>query len=149
MSEESYTHYMYVVPPQIIVKKVDGDPVQDNINLNYIYLYDKIMSLQLNQNKLRKEYSPQLRTEIGKIIIESTIDEGSELNCVCSSTAVKCGIKFEPINVKAMAAGSNVMKVLGVVPYDLVLKVCDSKDVVEIVLRNAISEKFRPKYIDW
>ena len=64
-----------VVPAQRIVKKVDGDPVQDSINsLNYIHLFDKIMSLKLNQNKLRKEYSPQLRTEIGKIIIESTIE---------------------------------------------------------------------------
>ena len=43
-------------------------------SINYAELYNSILSLEARQTKIRKEYSPQLRTKIGNIIADSVID---------------------------------------------------------------------------
>ena len=113
----------------------------DFTEINYTALYQKVLNLQQKANCIRKEYSPQLRTSIGSHIADSTIDEGSELNCICSSIAAKCHIKYDPIKIEAVAAGSNVMKLLGVVPYDIEFNVYESKTPVKIVLKKAVIVK--------
>ena len=113
----------------------------DNFNeINYNDLYTKVLRIEQKQS-VRKECSPQLRTKIGCVIADSIIDEGSELNCICSSIAAKCNIQFNPVQIKAMAAGSNSMKLLGVVPHDVELLVYEVKVPIKIVLRNAVIVK--------
>ena len=100
---------------------------------------NKILRLEQRiKNGLRKEYSPQLRTKIGDVCVDATVDEGSELNCIDSSVAGKCNIKYKPIQLNAMAAGSNVMKLLGVVSEDVLLNVCDTNKPVTIILKHAV-----------
>ena len=103
-------------------------------------LYSKILVIQKNI-RVRKEYSPQLRTKIGSIIADSIIDEGSELNCICSSVAAQCNIRYNPAKITAMSAGSNVMRLLGVVPSDIELLVYESKTPIKIILKNAVVVK--------
>ena len=118
-------------------KLVFNDQVYEN-SIDYSTLYEKVLSLQTN---IRKECSPKLRTVIRGSFVDSIIDEGSELNCICSSVAARCGLRYEPIKIKAMAAGSNTMKLLGVIPNDVVLNVCDAKDPAEIPLKNDVVVK--------
>ena len=108
-------------------------------------LFDKILRLQNNihqkSKEIRKEYSPQLRAMIGNVNADCTIDEGSELNCMDSALAAKCNLKYSSVNLNAMGAGSNVMKILGVVIGDVHLYVCDSKTPVKIILKDVIVVK--------
>ena len=114
----------------------DQDSHPDSIEFK---MFNKILRLEQRfKDGVRKEYSPQLRTMIGNVVADSTIDEGSELNCIDSSVAAKCSIKYKPVKLNAMAAGSNVMKLLGVVSDDVVLQVCDSKTPIRITLKNAV-----------
>ena len=108
--------------------------------INSTELYSKILVIQKNI-RVRKEYSPQLRTKIGSIIADSIIDEGSELNCICSSVAAQCNIRYNPAKITAMSAGSNVMRLLGVVPSDIELLVYESKTPIKIILKNAVVVK--------
>ena len=114
-------------------------------SLKYTSIFNKILrlhdNLETKVNSIRKEYSPQLRTTIGNVIADSTIDEGSELNCICSTVAAKCKIKYTPVTINAVAAGSNSMKVLGVVSGDVELTVCDSKTPVKIDLKDVVVVK--------
>ena len=109
--------------------------------INCAELYNSILSLEARQHQIRKEYSPQLRTKIGNIVADSVIDEGSELNCICSSVVAKCNIKYNPIKINAMAAGSNVMKLLGVVPTEIILDICDTSVPTKIILKQAVVVK--------
>ena len=109
---------------------------------NQFEFYNKILRLEQRvKNGCRKEYSPQIRTKIGNVPVDATVDEGSELNCIDSSIAAKCYIKYKPIELNAMAAGSNLMKILGVVSNDVVLDVYDTKSQVKITLKNAVVVK--------
>ena len=102
-------------------------------------LYQQVLSLRhYSSDTVRKEYSPQLRTQIGTVIADSIVDEGSELNCICDAVASRCGIQYNPITIKAMSAGSNPMKLLGVVPYNIKLKVQNTNSDIEIVLKRAV-----------
>ena len=78
---------------------------------------------------------------IGNEVADSIVDEGSELNCLCSKIAARCGIKYIPISLTAMSAGSNLMELLGVVPHDITLNVHGLNPAVKIVLRNAVVVK--------
>ena len=119
-----------------------GDRNTFNVNeIKYSDLYSKVLLLEQKYCSVRKEYSPQLRTKIGQVFADSIIDEGSELNCLCSSIAAKCNIRYDPVHIKAMSAGSNVMKLLGVVPNDIELTVCESSKPIKILLRNAVVVK--------
>ena len=102
--------------------------------------FDKILRLQddMQQNFVRKEYSPQLRTKIGGVNCDVTIDEGSELSCIDAGSAAKYNIKYSSVKLNAMAAGSNVMKILGVVDNGLELNVCDTKTSTVLVLKDVI-----------
>ena len=105
-------------------------------------IVNKILRLEQRfKEGVRKEYSPQLRTKIGNVFADSTVDEGSELNCIDSTIAAKCSIKYDPIKLSAMAAGSNIMKLLGVVPNDILLQVCDSSSPITIRIKNAVVVK--------
>ena len=108
----------------------------DNDSLHCIL--NKICRLEQSNKNLRKEYSPQLRTSIGTIVADSTIDEGSELNCIDSSIAAQCHIKYKPVDMNAMAAGSNVMKLLGVVVDDIQVNVFNTSPPVILTLKNAV-----------
>ena len=110
-----------------------------NMKTNYDTIYKKILSLRDYNNTVRKEQSPQLRTLIGNIIADSI--EGSELNCICSTIAAKCKIRFNPVKINAIAAGSHVMKLMGVIPSDVILRVQDSKAEILLVLINAVVVK--------
>ena len=76
-------------------KSVDDDPEALNCNANSIdFIHNKILRIEERfKDGVRKEYSPQLRTKIGNIFADSTIDEGSELNCIDSSIAARCAFK--------------------------------------------------------
>ena len=114
----------------------------NDILINHAALYYKVLSLQKQiTNTVRKENSPQLRIKLDNVITDAIIDEGSELNCLCSSLVMRCGLKFNPVSLKAVAAGSNVMQLLGVIPYDIKLRVCDAKDPTDIILKSAVVVK--------
>ena len=105
-------------------------------------LHDKILRLENDiHQKIRKEYSPQLRTMIGDVNADVTVDEGSELNCMDAALAAKCNLKYSPVKLNAVAAGSHTMKILGVVIGDVQLYVCDSKTPVKIKLKDVIVVK--------
>ena len=125
----------------VVEPKSNTDALVNDITINYASFYQKVLSLQNAHSNVRKEHSPQLRTLIGNVIADSIIDEGSELNCICSSIAARCQLKFTPVKINAMAAGSNSMKLLGVIPSDIVLKVQDSKSAVQIILKHAVVVK--------
>ena len=112
--------------------------------INYPDLYSTVLLLKQKYCSVRKEYSPQLRTKIGTVVADSIIDEGSELNCICSSIAAKCNIQYNPVKIKAMSAGSNEMKILGVVPDYIELTVCKpNKNHAE---KCCCREEFGTKY---
>jgi len=118
----------------------DPEPYDFINEINYTELYSKVLMIQRNI-QVRKEYSPQLRTKINNVIADSVVDEGSELNCRCSSVAAKCNIRYIPATITAMAAGSNVMSLLGVVPSDIELLVYETKPPVKLILKNAVVVK--------
>ena len=74
-------------------------------NLSYKNFEDinfKVLNLKNKCTKsIRKEYSPKLRLSWNGSPFEATIDEGSELNCVCSSLVNKIGLKFSPISLSS------------------------------------------------
>ena len=118
--------------------EADSNVSHDNVS----FILNKILRLEQRfKDGVRKEYSPQLRTKVGEVIADSTIDEGSELNCIDSTVAAKCGIKYKPIKLNALAAGSNVMTLLGVVQDDINLNVCDAIAPVIIKLKHAVVVK--------
>ena len=51
------------------------------------------------QDGIRKEWSPRIKAFFNDIKIHPVIDEGSELNCIDSSIAAKCFIKYNPIKL--------------------------------------------------
>ena len=121
----------------------DPDPSQDSSqDCNFDFIVNKIHRLEQRRKEgVRKEYSPQIRTKIGNVYADSTVDEGSELNCIDCSIVAKCRIKYNPVDLNAMSAGSNMMKLLGVVPTDVVLDVCDTSTPAKITLKNAVVVK--------
>ena len=142
MNLDNQTNSLYMDDETSLNK--DGENYCSNFNVNEIQLSDlymKVLMLEQKFSTVRKEYSPQLRTKIGEVFADSIIDEGSELNCICSSVAAKCNIRYKPVQINAMSAGSNIMKLLGVVPDDITLNVYDSNIPVKIVLRNAVVVK--------
>ena len=118
----------------------DPESCKNSLKYTSVSFFDKILRLQddMQQKSVRKEYSPQLRTKIGSVNCDVTIDEGSELNCIDAGLAAKCNVKYSSVKLNAMAAGSNVMKILGVVDNGLELNVCDTKTSTVLVLKDVI-----------
>ena len=71
----------------------------------------KVLSSSFFSEKLKKVSSPQLRVALGQTILTAIVDEGSELNCICSSYAARLRLKFKKVNISAMAAGLSPMTI--------------------------------------
>ena len=69
--------------------------------------------MQWSQTCVRKEKSPMVSAIVNNKELYATIDEGSEINCIDEGFAVTNNLKFVPTSCKAMAAGSNSMKLAG------------------------------------
>ena len=73
------------------------------------------------QDKVRKEQSPRVKAFLNDIQIHPVIDEGSELNCMSESFAIKNKILFSPTECSASSADSTGMKVMGQTVEDMVI----------------------------
>ena len=79
--------------------------------------------LMWNKTGVRKEKSPMVSIILNSKLSMATVDEGSEINCMDETFAMKNNIKFVPTSCKAMAAGSNSMKLGGQTLQDIKLEV--------------------------
>ena len=90
---------------------------------------------------IRKEDSPKLRVAVNNYSLEATIDEGSEVNCICASAAARAKISYEPVTLSATSAGSHPIHLLGVIKGKLTLSVSDSKSPAFIHLIDTVVVK--------
>ena len=105
-------------------------------------LQSKILKFKsISDLKINKEKSPQLNLAINDISLLGTIDEGSELNCLCSSIAARLKLKFKKVDIDAMAAGLHPITILGVVTQALVFTVVAGSSKANIVLRDTVIVK--------
>ena len=68
---------------------------------------------QWSSQGVRKAMSPKLLVDLGGVEIYATVDEGSEINCIDESCAVRNKITFEQTTCQAKAAGSSQMRLAG------------------------------------
>ena len=101
----------------------------------------KVLAVTNHSSIVRRESSPQLRVSAHNIHINATIDEGSEINCICASVAAQMDLTFTPINLQAKAAGSYDMQLLGKLKEPLSLRVSDTKKNAFITLVDVVVVK--------
>ena len=122
------------------------------LHVNFTELNSKVLHLKEKcSNFVRKENSPKLRLSWNGSPFEATIDEGSELNCICSSIVSKVGLKYSPISLSAKAAGSHKMDLLGFIKGATKFKILDAKSECHILLQDLVSggEGSWPVYANW
>ena len=126
----------------------DSQPLKLNFNSSQNHLdiiSDQSSILKIEERKhlwspdqnssntgIRKEKSPMLpvhvKTNLKDVTTNCTIDEGSEINCLDESFAVRAKIGFLPTKCKARAAGSTSMELCGQTIKDVELKVNNKFD---------------------
>ena len=93
------------------------------------------------QNGVRKEKSPMVAISLKNTPAVATIDEGSEINCLDESYAVKNNIKFVPTGCQATAAGSTDMQLAGQTEDDVCLDVQGTKEPLSWDLQKMVVVK--------
>ena len=73
----------------VYTKDTVGKPVVYPNYLSDAQISTKVLSSTFFSDKIRKESSPQLRLALHNVHLLATVDEGSELNCICSSYAAR------------------------------------------------------------
>ena len=97
-------------------KQQSDTPLNEQQNLESLILaVYKLGSRKVKeqQNPVRKERSPVVAVTIHNRPALATIDEGSEINCLDETFAIRSNILFIPTNCKALAAGKSEMKLVG------------------------------------
>ena len=122
-----------------MVRCLKSENVLDMSNSQMVAKILKFKSI--SDLKINKEKSPQLNLAINDISLLGTVDEGSELNCLCSSIAARLKLKFKKVDIDAMAAGLHPITILGVVTQALVFTVVAGSSKANIVLRDTIVVK--------
>ena len=109
---------------------------------SFVHKFQKLEEHLAHQvRSVRKEQSPMIAALVGSTTSTCVIDEGSEMNCIDESFAVRAGIIFIPTSCKAKAAGSSTISLAGQTSQDLLLKVQGADTLVTWNLRKAVVVK--------
>ena len=118
-------------------------PVSDTKMQHWVMQVNKLEGRKhmWKQDKIRKEQSPRVKAFMNDIKIHPVIDEGSELNCLSESFAIKNKILFTPTECSASSADSTGMKVMGQTVKDMVISPLHTNTVLwdlgkGLVVRN-------------
>ena len=118
-------------------------PVSDNNTQHWVMQVHKLEGRKhmWTQDKIRKEQSPRVKALMNNIKIHPVIDEGSELNCLSESFAIKNKILFTPTECSASSADATGMKVMGQTVKDMVISPLHTSTVLcdlgkGVVVRN-------------
>ena len=103
----------------------------------------KVLKLQERKSNwvdtgVRKSKSPCLAVTLNNSLTFATIDEGSEINCLDYGFATKNGIKFNPTECVATAAGSTAMNLSGETIDGISISISDSKTPIIVTLGKMV-----------
>ena len=90
---------------------------------------------------VRKANSPKLLVNLEGVRTYATVDEGSEINCIDESCAVKCRIIFEQTTCQAKAAGSSQMRLAGQTTNEVCVHICHDGSPIVLKLGKLIVVK--------
>ena len=90
---------------------------------------------------IRKAKSPCILATLGPVPVYVTIDEGSEVNCMDESFAMKNTITFVPTTCKATAAGCSTMTLAGQTKDNIILNITHNKRVATVHVGKMIIVK--------
>ena len=113
--------------------------------------YDERLSTQIRKLEarksiwanagIRKAKSPCILATLGPVPVYVTIDEGSEVNCMDESFAMKNAITFVPTTCRATAAGCSTMVLAGQTKDNIVLNITHNKRVATVHVGKMIIVK--------
>ena len=92
-------------------------------------------------SQIRKARSPTIETILHGTKIISTIDEGSEINCIDYAAAISNNVPFTATRQTAAGAGSTKMTLMGETVSNVRLQVCSKKHDIKWDLGKAIIVK--------